>query len=84
MPKEKWEQSRVKVAKEERRVDAKEVERLVQAACDASKGSLKRDDFDAQNMSFLGLLEKPVVQAALKEALKRSNKPEVRGGGRSH
>lgn len=54
------------------------VERLVKAACDTSKGSLKRQDFDAQNMSFLALLEKPVVLAALKEAVKRSNKPSVR------
>jgi hypothetical protein len=54
------------------------LERLVGAACNASNGSLKREDFDAQNMSFLALLEKPVVSEALKEAVKRSNKPSVR------
>lgn len=47
-------------------------------AVSESKGVIKRDDFDAKNISFLSLLDRKVAETALKEVIKRSKNQKVR------
>jgi hypothetical protein len=57
---------------------ASRVETLVRNAVSESKGVIKRDDFDAKNISFLSLLDRKVAETALKEVIKRSKNQKVR------
>lgn len=54
------------------------MEELVRNEVAASRGVLKREDFDDKNMSFLGLLDRDVVEEALKVASKKAKNTKVR------
>ena len=54
------------------------VERLVKNQVLASGGALQREDFDDKNLSFLGLMERPIVEEVLRVASKKAKNINVR------
>mmetsp|Transcript_18875 Transcript_18875/g.36392 ORF Transcript_18875/g.36392 Transcript_18875/m.36392 type:complete len:379 (-) Transcript_18875:239-1375(-) len=61
-----------------KKLEKDQVEELVRNEVAASRGVLKREDFDDKNMSFLGLLDRDVVEEALKVASKKAKNTKVR------
>ena len=51
---------------------------MVKEACESSSGAISEADFDAQLRSFLGLLPKDVLSAALTQIIKQAPKAPKR------
>ena len=58
--------------------DSDVVDDMVKEACESSSGAISEADFDAQLRSFLGLLPKDVLSAALTQIIKQAPKAPKR------